>query len=125
MSVDMNEFLTSSHFIALAFGSVIFLITVFLAAKKYIDFPLTVLFLIFAIAASIAIENYDLFRMMEHHRSPQSQLEALELIVNDNQEMKDQMEKQSKKLQHLIDATEHYIKSAGEHPPEASPAIHP
>lgn len=105
------EFFLSNHFIALATGGLIFLITIILASKELINFPLTVLFLLFAIAAAIGIENYDLFRMMETRRSPELQLNS---IVNDNIEMKAEMERQSRKLQHLIDATESYIQTEKE-----------
>lgn len=106
------EFYMSNHFIALSVGMLIFLITLFLSAKEWIDFPLTVIFLLFAIAASIGIENYDLFRVMEHHNYPESRTAAMEQILNDNREMKAEIELQNKKLQNLIDATEKYLISS-------------
>jgi hypothetical protein len=109
----MHEFFLSNHFIALAVGALIFLTTVFLASKELINFPLTVLFLLFALAASLGIENYDLFRMMEKHRSPDSQLSALEQILIDNKEMKEEMGIQSQKLQNLINSTELFIQRTG------------
>lgn len=107
----MQEFFLSNHFIALATGGIIFLITVVLASKEIISFALTVLFLLFAIAAAVGIENYDLFRIVEEHRSFASPHAAMEQMLRDNREMKAEMESQSKKLQNLIDATETYIRS--------------
>lgn len=100
-----SEFFLSHHFIALAVGLLIFLITVLLSAKQWIDFPLTVIFLLFAIAASMSIENYDLFRIMQTHSSSGSVSDTMEKIIRENREMRDEIEKQNKQLQQLIETS--------------------
>ena len=61
----MNEFFTclfSTNGMAYGSGVLIFLITLFLTSRKIIGFTLTLLFLIFALAASLAVAHQDLVR---------------------------------------------------------------
>lgn len=61
----MQEFfncLISTNGLAFGTGVLIFLITLFLVSKRVIGFTLTLLFLLFALAASFGVANKDLIR---------------------------------------------------------------
>lgn len=61
----MNEFFTcviSKNGMAYLTGVVIFLITLFLTSRKIIGFTLTLLLLIFALIAALAVANQDIIR---------------------------------------------------------------
>lgn len=66
----MQEFLTcvvSKNGMAYLTGIVIFIITLFLAARQIIGFTLTLLFLIFALVAAVAVSNQDVIRSYFEH----------------------------------------------------------
>jgi len=61
----MNEFFTcivSKNGLAYLTGAVIFFLTLFLTSRRIIGFTLTLLFLVFALIASLAVANQELIR---------------------------------------------------------------
>jgi hypothetical protein len=76
----MNEFvscLISKNGLAYLTGAVIFFLTLFLTSKKIIGFSLTVLFLIFALIAAMAVSHQDLIRSYFTNQKPENSSEGI------------------------------------------------
>jgi len=146
---QIRDFLLSEHVLAFLIAFLIFLITVFLAAKQWIGFSLALLFLIFSLAAGLIINNQhslqqyltayaetsapgnesqDAFRKQILQAVEDLKLEMntekqnLQRVMNQVQEIVDSIDVQKQKLQHFIEETKERFKT--DHPPRSS-ASHP
>jgi len=98
------ECLFSQHALAYGTAAIIFFITLVLAAKRVIGFFLTLLFLLFALAAGMLIANPAVFHhYFEKDASDSSSTAAFkEDVIKTYDEIKSELEIQKEKLSKLI-----------------------
>jgi hypothetical protein len=136
MSPALN-FLQSEHLLALLIAILIFLTTIFLVAKRWIGFSITLLLLLFSLAAGLLI-NYqqELLHYLRLSSSPiedgmttedfhkqmlkavedlklevSTEKENLRLIMTQVQEIINSMDMQKQKLQNFIEETRERFKT--------------
>lgn len=123
------EFFKNDTVIALLISILVFLFTIFLVVKNWIGFPITLLLLIFAITAGLAITNHQIIKcyvrdygqpvtsegndtlfkkqveqaLQDVKMEVKSEKENLHSLMNQVNEMIEQMDKQKRKLQQFIE----------------------
>ncbi len=143
--IYLEQLFHSIHIVALLVGFVVFLFTVFLAAKGWITISQTFLLLLFSLAAGTLINNQAYF----HHKTTlndpifasentdnhfQDQMvqalenirtelnydrESLQHIVSQLDELFNQVDLQRRKFEHFIDDTRDRFKAEAEKKPES------
>lgn len=105
--------LLSNSGIAFGTAALIFLITLIFVAKQWIGFFITLLFLLFSLAAGLAISNQDLIRSylqghaMDHAGDSDIKMTQFqEKILKDYDSMRTELEIQKHKIQTLSDEIE-------------------
>jgi hypothetical protein len=145
-----SHFFESPHVLALVIAILIFLITIFLVVKRWIGFSLTLLLLIFSLAAGLIINQQQTIRDYLNSSSSSSNpmalnesqdpfhtqvmkaLEDLRLEVNTEkenirhlmsqvQEIFDSMDAQKQKLQNFIDEVQQRFRT--DYPIKQSPRM--
>ncbi len=92
-----SQFLQTDHVIALLIAVLIFLMTIFLAVKRWIGFSITLLLLLFSLAAGVLINNQHAFQGYLGHYS--SSAPALPLAEANSDVFQKQMLKAVEDLQ--------------------------
>jgi hypothetical protein len=136
MSTALN-YVQSEHVLALLIALIIFLITIFLVARRWIGFPVTLLFLLFALAAGLIINNQkdvqhylgsparlsssletpegfhnQMLQAMEDFKLEVStEKDNLKRVITQVQEIFDSMDVQKQKLQNFIDEAREQFKT--------------
>jgi len=135
MSTALN-FFQSEHFLALLIAILVFLTTIFLVVKRWIGFSVTLLLLIFSLAAGLLINHQqDLqhyFSSYSSNPTPESsddfhkhmmqamedlklevtaEKENLRRVMNQVQEIFESMDVQKQKLQNFIEETREQFKT--------------
>lgn len=143
MTDSFWEFLQTDKVIALLAAMLIFFVTIFLVSKKWINFSITLLLLLFAIASGLAISNYDLFKNyyqncqnissqeQQAHFNTQmiqavedikmevhAEKENLRHLMHQVEEIFDQMDIQKRKLKNFIEETKENFKREKNNPVE-------
>ncbi|WP_068468223.1 hypothetical protein [Candidatus Protochlamydia phocaeensis] len=131
------QFLQSDHMMAFIIAVLIFLVTILLVVKRWIGFSITLLLLVFSLAAGLAINNQQAFQgYMDDYRQTRlnerqqdvfkkqvlqavedlrievnSEKENLRQAMSQVQEIFDRVERQKQKLQNFIEETRERFKS--------------
>ena len=135
----MFDSIQSDHMLALLIALLIFLTTIFLVVKQWIGFSITLLLLIFSLAAGLIINNQQMFhtyfnpqdlsnpakeknsqdvfrkQMMQAVEDLKIEVYAekdnLRRVMNQVQEVVDSIDVQKQKLQHFIEETRERFKA--------------
>lgn len=135
-----SQFLQTDHVLALLIAILIFLTTLFLVVKRWIGFSITLLLLLFSLAAGIIINNQQVFQgYLDHYSSTrhlpeadansdvfqkqilqavtdlqiemQTEKENLLQLKKQMQDIFDSMDTQKQKLQNFIEETRERFKT--------------
>ncbi len=131
------QFLQSEPILALLIAVLIFLVTIFLVVKQWIGFSITLLLLLFSLAAGLLVSNQQMlrgyasdyhikhlqdsnqdafkkqiFQAMEDLKAEvDSEKENLRHVMTQVQDIFDQMDTQKQKLQQFIEETKERFKA--------------
>jgi len=112
----LSEFFQSDHFLALSIALLVFLVALFLAVKRWIGFWITVVLLVFSLAAGILINNqsslqnfFDSYSSSaeEHEKEDAFQKQMLQAVEDLKMEMsieKENLKKVVLQVQEIVDS---------------------
>lgn len=112
MKSALVQFFSSQHVIALLSAVSIFLVTIFLVAKRWIGFSITFILLLFSLTAGILINNPEFFTEYANPNQATNldqQVEFKKQILQAIDDVKQEVHKEKENLQHLKDQVQDII----------------
>lgn len=106
MKSSLVQFFSSNQVIALLSAVSIFIVTIFLVAKRWIGFPITLILLLFALIAGILINNPQFFSEYSNQYSGlnlEQQEDFKKQMLQAIDDVKQEVSTEKENLQHLKD----------------------